>query len=163
MNEHAPAASTRAVDIAVALIMTAVGGIVMWDSARIGASWASDGPEAGYFPFYVGTIIALASIANFMIAVLGKGPRGTFVEQGQFLSVLKVLIPAVLFVVAIEWLGLYVSAALYIAIFMAWLGKYKPWIIAPVAIGVPIVLFFLFEIWFLVPLPKGPLEAALGY
>jgi hypothetical protein len=163
MNEHAPAASTRTVDAAVAAILIAVGAIVMWDSAQVGASWAADGPEAGYFPFYVGAIILISSIVNFVVAVLGKGPRGTFIERGQLLSVLKVLIPAVLFVVAIEWLGIYVSAALYIAIFMAWLGKYKPWLIAPIAIGVPFVLFLLFEIWFLVPLPKGPLEAALGY
>lgn len=163
MNEHAPAASTRTVDAAVAAILIAVGAIVMWDSAQVGASWAADGPEAGYFPYYVGAIILISSIVNFVVAVLGKGPRGTFIERGQLLSVLKVLIPAVLFVVAIEWLGIYVSAALYIAIFMAWLGKYKPWLIAPIAIGVPFVLFLLFEIWFLVPLPKGPLEAALGY
>jgi putative tricarboxylic transport membrane protein len=163
MNEHAPAASTRTVDAAVALIMTGIGSVVMWDSARIGASWAADGPESGYFPFYVGAIIVISSLANFVIALLGKGPGGTFVERGQLLSVLKVLIPAILFVVAIDWLGLYVAAAVYIAIFMAWLGKYKPWIIAPVAIGVPLILFLLFEIWFLVPLPKGPLEAALGY
>jgi hypothetical protein len=35
--------------------------------------------------------------------------------------------------------------------------------IVPVAIGVPLMLFMMFEVWFLVPLPKGPLEAALGY
>jgi len=28
---------------------------------------------------------------------------------------------------------------------------------------VPFALFLLFEIWFLVPLPKGPLEEFLGY
>jgi putative tricarboxylic transport membrane protein len=163
MNDNAAAVSTRTVDAVVAAIMVAVGGVVMWDSAMVGASWADDGPEAGYFPFYVGGIILISSLANLVIALVGKGPGGTFVERGQLVSVLKVLIPAILFVAAIGWLGIYVSAALYIAIFMAWLGKYKPWIIAPVAIGVPIVLFFLFDIWFLVPLPKGPLEAALGY
>jgi putative tricarboxylic transport membrane protein len=163
MNDNAAAVSTRTVDAVVAAIMVAVGGVVMWDSARVGASWADDGPQAGYFPFYVGGIILISSLANLVIALAGKGPGGTFVERGQLVSVLKVLIPAILFVAAIGWLGIYVSAALYIAIFMAWLGKYKPWIIAPVAIGVPIVLFFLFDIWFLVPLPKGPLEAALGY
>ena len=29
--------------------------------------------------------------------------------------------------------------------------------------AVPIALFILFEIWFLVPLPKGPIEDLLGY
>ena len=31
-----------------------------------------------------------------------------------------------------------------------------------VAIGVSVVFFLVFEIWFKVSLPKGPLEAALG-
>ena len=33
----------------------------------------------------------------------------------------------------------------------------------PMAVAVPIILFVVFEIWFLVPLPKGPFEAWLGY
>ena len=32
-----------------------------------------------------------------------------------------------------------------------------------VGIGVPLALFLMFERWFLVPLPKGPLEALLGF
>jgi hypothetical protein len=33
----------------------------------------------------------------------------------------------------------------------------------PVGVGVAVALFFLFEKWLLVPLPKGPLEAWLGF
>jgi hypothetical protein len=36
-------------------------------------------------------------------------------------------------------------------------------VIAPVAIGIPLITFFVFERWFLVPLPKGPVEAWLGF
>jgi putative tricarboxylic transport membrane protein len=32
-----------------------------------------------------------------------------------------------------------------------------------VGIAVPLFFFVLFERWFLVPLPKGPLEAMLGF
>ena len=63
----------------------------------------------------------------------------------------------------IGFLGLYVSSAIFIAFFMAWLGKYPLYKIVPVAILIPVALFFMFEVWFLVPLPKGPLETALGY
>lgn len=163
MSDNSPAVSTRTVDTVVAALLIAVGTVVVWDSHRIGASWAFDGPEAGYFPFYIGLVIVVSSIVNLVLAVLRKGPGGGFVERGQLLSVLKVLIPAALFVGATGWIGIYVSAAVYIAIFMAWLGRFRPWLIAPVALGVPFALFVLFEIWFLVPLPKGPLEAALGY
>jgi hypothetical protein len=163
MNDSSAAVSTRTVDAVVAALLIAVGTVVVWDSHRIGASWAFDGPQAGYFPFYIGLIIVVSSTVNLVLAVLRKGPGGGFVERGQLVSVLKVLIPAALFVGVTGYLGIYVSAAIYIATFMAWLGRFKPWVIAPVAVGVPLALFVLFEIWFLVPLPKGPLEAALGY
>jgi putative tricarboxylic transport membrane protein len=30
-------------------------------------------------------------------------------------------------------------------------------------VGVPVVTFLIFEKWFLVPLPKGPIEEYLGF
>ena len=32
-----------------------------------------------------------------------------------------------------------------------------------VSLGTMVVFFIMFEVWFKVPLPKGPLEALLGY
>jgi uncharacterized membrane protein YoaK (UPF0700 family) len=55
-----------------------------------------------------------------------------------------------------------VSGAIFVAFFMRWLGKYAWWKVAAVAIGNSVVFYLIFEIWFLVPLPKGPLEALLG-
>jgi putative tricarboxylic transport membrane protein len=43
------------------------------------------------------------------------------------------------------------------------LGNYGWHLIAVIALGVPLITFLVFEKWFLVPLPKGPLEAWLGY
>jgi hypothetical protein len=158
------AVSTRTVEIVTALLLIAVAGIVMWDSRRIGASWAADGPEAGYFPFYVGLILFLASVGNLVKAFRAVDTAGeSFVGRGQLKLVLQVLVPAAIFVFLIGYIGIYVAAALYIGFFMAWLGRYSPTWIVPVAVLVPLVFFFLFEIWFLVPLPKGPLEGWLGY
>jgi hypothetical protein len=46
---------------------------------------------------------------------------------------------------------------------MVWQGKYRWWVAAIIAIAICVGLFFMFEVWFLVPLPKGPLESWLGY
>jgi len=156
--------SRRWVDIVVALLFMGTAAIVITDSLRVGADWLADGPQAGYFPFYVGAIMFIASAATAIMAFISKTPDNTnFVGRDQLWSVLKVLIPSAVYVALIPWLGLYVASAIFIAFFMAWIGKYSPMIIAPVSIGVPIFLFVLFEIWFLVPLPKGPLENYLGY
>jgi hypothetical protein len=155
--------STRTVEIIVAGVLLAVAAVVIWDSRRLGASWAEDGPQAGYFPFRVGLVLAAASIGNLAVAVLGRDGRRRFVGREQAGLVLQVLIPAILFVAVVGYLGIYVAAALYIGFFMAWLGRYSAARIVPVALLVPLALFLLFEMWFLVPLPKGPLEAAFGY
>jgi hypothetical protein len=72
-------------------------------------------------------------------------------------------VPTAIYAGLIPYLGLYVSSALLIGVFMRWFGKYRWWVAIAVAVGVPVVTFFMFEIWFLVPLPKGPLERYLGY
>jgi putative tricarboxylic transport membrane protein len=156
--------SYRSVDAAVALLFMAISCVVMWDSHNIGSAWVSDGPQAGYFPFYIGLIMFIASLGTLVQALITKTPNlNTFVEKGQLWSVLQVLVPTAVFVALIPYLGIYLSGALFIAFFMVFIGKYNVLKAIPIALIVPIALFMLFEIWFLIPLPKGPVEAALGY
>jgi hypothetical protein len=136
----------------------------MWDSYRIGMGWASDGPEGGYFPFYVALIMFVSSAVTFVAnMVTGTHDWSNFVERSQLMLVLKVLVPTIVYVILIGYIGIYVASAIFIAFFMIWLGRYPVYKVAPVALLVPLVLFMMFEVWFLVPLPKGPLETALGY
>ena len=161
-SEHT--VSHRAMDLLVSGLFIAVSCLVMYDNWRIGARWAADGPQAGYFPFYIGVIMFIASAVTFVTHLLGRpGGSENFVERSQLVQVFKVLVPTVVYVGLIWLIGLYVASAIFIAFFMWWLGKYPPYKIAPVAILIPVALFFMFERWFLVPLPKGPLEAAFGY
>jgi len=74
-----------------------------------------------------------------------------------------VLLPSILYVLAIQYLGIYVASALFIGVFMWWQGKFRLIKILPVSLGVAVALFLMFEIWFQVALPKGPLEAMFGY
>ena len=162
-HEDRAAASTRTLDLVVAAMVFAFGALVVYDSWRIGARWADDGPQSGYFPFYVGLLICGASIATFLRS-LGdaKAAQRPFVRLGQLRMVLSMLLPTILYVVVIRYLGIYVASTLFIGLFMIWLGKYD-WIrTAMVSAGTSVVFFLLFEVWFRVPLPKGPLEAALG-
>ena len=60
-------------------------------------------------------------------------------------------------------LGLYVAAALYLAFYMRWVGRHHWLTVIGLSVVVPVVAFVIFEQWFLVPMPKGPLEDWLGY
>jgi putative tricarboxylic transport membrane protein len=165
------AASVRTVDICTAVVIFILGSIVVWDSYRLGAGWASDGPEAGYFPFYIGLILCIASLINIVNALRAKNKEegdASFVSVASLKTVMSVLIPTIVYICLIggigpiPGLGIYVASAVFIAMFMLWLGKYKWMLTAIVSLSVPIVFFLMFEIWFKVPLPKGPLEAMFG-
>jgi len=155
--------STRSAEVAVAVLFFLLGAIVIFESVRLGARWGDEGPQPGYFPFYLGVIICLASVVNAIRGLMLRGPRNrAFVEVGQFKLVLSVLIPSAIFVGVVGWLGIYVSAIVYIGVFMRWLGKYPWWKLIAVAVGVSTTFYLIFELWFKVPLPKGPIEAWLG-
>lgn len=153
----------RSAELFVAGFTFLLGTVVMYDSWRIGARWAADGPQTGYFPFYVGLILCIASLVNFIRGLLiRKESNGVFVETGQLKLVLSVLIPSSVFVALVGWLGIYMSSILYIAFFMRWLGNYVWWKVTMVSLGTNVFFYCVFEIWFQVPLPKGPVESLLG-
>jgi hypothetical protein len=154
---------TRRAELAMAALFLAAGALVIYDSARLGIGWADDGPRAGYFPFYVGLIICIASLVNGVRALLVPAAKNkAFVEVGQLKMVLMMLVPTAVYVAVIGWTGIYLASAVFIGLFMRWLGKYAWWKVAAVSIGTVVAFFLIFEIWFQVPLPKGPLEAFLG-
>jgi hypothetical protein len=164
VHKAAPAGiSRRALDIGVALAFIAVGAVVLYDSVRLGASWGDDGPKSGYFPFYVSLIMMAASAIVLVQAILSRAPRQVVVEVAAMRSVGALLVPTIAYVAAIAVIGIYVSSVFYLAYFMRVLGKYRWAPVIAVSIAIPVALFFLFEIWFLVPLPKGPVEDWLGY
>jgi len=158
-----PAFRQKSAEMAVAAFIFLLGAIVIYDSARLGARWGDDGPQAGYFPFYIGLILCASSAVNLALALLNRRDQDrTFVELGQLELVLTVLIPSAIYVGLIGWTGIYVASAVYVAFFMRRLGKYPWWKVAAVSIGNSAAFFLIFEIWFKVPLPKGPVEALLG-
>jgi putative tricarboxylic transport membrane protein len=137
--------SNRTMEIVVALLLLAGSGIVLYDSLRLGAGWQEGiGPAAGYFPFWIALILGASSLVILATAIAGHGAGEVFVE----------LRPG---------LGIYVASAIFMLGFMLVVGRESILKSIGVSILVPIALFFMFEKWFLVPLPKGPLELWLGY
>jgi hypothetical protein len=158
----------RVADLVVAVMLMLLGGVVLSDALRLGAGWGSDGPQSGFLPFWLAVLLLLVSAAIFAQAIW-RGASAAFVTRQRLRPVLQVVVPMAAFVVLIDLpglsagLGLYVSAAIYLAVYMRWVGRHHWLAVALVAVLVPAVTFLVFERWFLVPMPKGPLEAWLGY
>ncbi|MCE5263294.1 MAG: tripartite tricarboxylate transporter TctB family protein [Deltaproteobacteria bacterium] len=151
-------------ELIVAVAIFLIGVVMMVDSHRIGMGWAPEGPQAGYFPFRTGAIICISSVVVFLRALFGKDRKHElFVSWDRFKQVLFVLIPAFLYVLVTQFIGIYVASALFIGGFMRVIGKFS-WLKAIlVSVIISAVLFWMFEIQFMVPLPKGPLESLFGY
>lgn len=169
MESHEGSSSgvaTNIIDAVVALLVIVMGGVVIYGSRKLGSEWTSDGPGAGYFPFYIGVILIISGAGVLYQALAGKDKNTEiFVDREQLGRVFSVLIPAAVYVGAIQLIGIYVASAIYIALFMVILGKYS-WIKGITAALVVNVLFFLmFEVWFKVPLHKGTYDllSGLGY
>jgi putative tricarboxylic transport membrane protein len=182
-DQGRPLLSNRTMEIVVALALLGGSAIVIYDCVRIGFGWREgEGPAPGYYPFWVATILAASSLVNLANALRGHGAGEIFVSSRPFGRVLAVLVPSLVYValigglslgpvpsigilepVRIPGLGIYVASAIFIFAFMIIIGRENAFKATAVAILVPLALFFMFEKWFLVPLPKGPLEAWLGY
>lgn len=158
------AASNRSLEIVTAAILFGLGIVLITDSIRVGNGWGFDGPQSGYFPFYVGLILCAASVINVIGALRDrKSKTEVFLTRHQLGMVLSLLVPTAVFVIVIKWLGIYLSATLLIAWFMRRMGHFAYAKTAAVSLGYSIVMFLMFEVWFKVPLPKGPIEAMLGF
>ena len=154
----------QVVEAAVAVIILLAGGVMMMDALRIGIDWAFDGPKGGYFPFRTGAILCISSVVILLRALFGKDRnREIFVSWDRFKMVLFVLIPTVLYVLATQFIGIYVASALFIGGFMRAIGKFSWLKVIVVSVVISVLLFWMFEIQFMVPLPKGPLESLFGF
>jgi putative tricarboxylic transport membrane protein len=154
----------QAAELVVASIIFLIGAVMMMDSYRIGMGWAPEGPQAGYFPFRTGAFISISSVVVFLRALFGKKRnQELFVSWDRFKQVLCVLIPAVLYVLVTQFIGIYVASALFIGGFMRAMAKFSWLKVILVSVCISAALFYMFEIQFMVPLPKGPLESLFGY
>jgi hypothetical protein len=147
----------------VALLVAVFALIVIAGSLRVGIGWGAEGPQAGFVPFYVGLLILGSSLVNFGAKFAERSDQRLFAEWGQLGKVMSVLVPTAIYVALVPWIGIYTASTLLIALFMRWLGGYGWGLVAAISLGVPLVIFLVFEKWFLLPLPKGPIEAFLGF
>lgn len=165
MQKPSPVVFTRfAVELAMALVTGALGAAVTVGALEFGTGWGDAGPQPGYFPFYIGIIVMLASAATLIEVFVNRERHlsTAFLRRDQALRVLAFFGPMVAFVVVAVLLGLYVALITYLTATMLVQGRYS----LPRALAVSLVaaaaFYLVFEAWFRVPLLKGPVEALLG-
>ena len=156
--------ATFIVEAVVAVCILIMGIVVVQGSRSLGSGWTSDGPGSGYFPFYIGLILCISGAGILYQAFKNKNTE-VFVDHEQLKRVLSVFIPALVYILAVQFVGLYVASVIYIALFMIILGKFSPLKSIITSLLVIVLFFFMFEVWFKVPLFKGQFNPLgfLGY
>jgi hypothetical protein len=153
--------SRFAAETATALVTLALGAAIVVGAREYGTGWTASGPQPGTFPFCVGIIVVAASIGNLVAAWRRRRAGALFIDATQARRIAAFALPMLAFVALALTLGFYVATAIYLAAVMRFQGGYR-WLTAiAVAVGTSAFFFLLLELWFKVPLLKGPLEAAL--
>ena len=166
-SEEIPVASRRTLEIWTAAAAGLTGAIVTVESLSHDIGWNETGPGSGYFPFRVGLLLIGVAIVRVLQVVtvearLKPGPTTAFVTREELGRSLSVFWPTAALVVAMYPLGCYVPSLVYLAWMMRRHGGYHWGKSVAFAAAVMVAFFLIFELWFSVPLAKGPLEAALG-
>ncbi len=157
----------RKADLTCSLVILALGILVVLDSRRYGVfGWGAAGPEPGLYPFLLGAGMIVGSLVILGQAILrwrASGADEPFMPPGALKPVLYVAVPASLMVLLTEFIGLYLAAGLYLAVYMRWIGR-NGWIkVLAVSVLLPLAGYIVFEKWFLIPLPEGSLTSRLGF
>ena len=163
--DNSPAVmTTRTAEVAAYLVLLALALVLAYDNWRGGMGWAKDGPQSGYLPFYLCMILGGASLFGLGSIFLKRSDKSkTFVTRDQLRRVMQVFVPTLLFCVITQWLGIYVASFLLVAGFMRFIGRIAWWKSLLTSLLFAVIMFVTFEIAFDVIMPKGPLEAALGF
>jgi len=148
----------RMADILVSLSFVALGIIVVYDSVTLGFQWGANGPESGFFPFYLGVGLIVGSL--LVLRKVGaeykkKMASKRLIPEGALRPILWVVIPATVMVAITELVGLHIAAALYLGFYMRSVGKIGWVTTLLVSIIVPVSLYVTFDKFFLIPLPQG--------
>ena len=159
-------------EIGTAATLAAAGGIVAAASLAHDIGWSATGPGAGYFPFRVGGLLTVAGIALVIQSAYAKASAGpghlgvradtVFATRRDLRRTLGVALPTAALAGGTMVLGSYAASGLFLTWMIRRHGGYG-WLPAAAFGAVSIAVFYVvFDLWFRVPLAKGPLEAALG-
>jgi putative tricarboxylic transport membrane protein len=154
----------RQADIVCALCLLGLAMLVAWESLKLHVGWGLNGPEGGFFPFWLAVGLGVCCMSILAQAIWHVAPAllQPFVKPEGWVPLLQVALPATAMVVLTEIIGLYLAAALYIAFYMRWIGRYNWPLVLAISICIPLGSYFLFDKWFLIPMPKGWWGAHLG-
>ena len=147
----------------MAIMMGVFSIYLMYKSAELPIGWIEDeGPGGGTWPFWLSAIMLISCIGILVNWVRKKGPVATstrvYIESHVLGDVLAVAASLVVTVALFSWIGIYGALPLFLIFYVRFLGKHSWWLTILLAVVIPVVIFYFFEITLKIILPKGITE-----
>ncbi|MBI4529647.1 MAG: tripartite tricarboxylate transporter TctB family protein [Deltaproteobacteria bacterium] len=154
----------RKAEIVASVIFLLISALVIYEALRLGVGWGLEGPQPGFFIFWLGLGLGICCVIGVIQVLVDRAifMGKDFVSRRSLPEVLKVFLPMAGAILLMEFLGFYIASALYLGLFMRWVGRFSWGMVLLVAFFFAFSHYLIFEKWFLVPLPKGLLEPYIG-
>jgi putative tricarboxylic transport membrane protein len=148
-------ATLATVEYAVCAVLLALGVVLFMEAFRLGPGWGEQGPQPGFAIFVLTTMMVVGAIGVAITNYFKPDRRPFFEVSQEVVDLLKVGVPVVVVIYLIPWLGIYLTAGLYMGFFMAWYGRFRWYSAIAGLVAFPLVLWIILSKGFGLPLPMS--------
>jgi hypothetical protein len=155
--------STRVAELAMAILMGVFSLYLMYKSAELPIGWIPDeGPGGGAWPFWLSVMMLLSCVGIIVNWARRKGSVAVseepYIERGVLIEVGLVALALIVTVGLFGLIGVYGALPLFLLFYLRFLGNHSWGLSISLALLIPIITFFFFEITLKITLPKGVTE-----
>jgi len=155
--------TVRTAELLMAIMMGAFSIYLMYKSTELEIGWIEDeGPGGGAWPFWLSAVMLISCLGILYNWFRRKGPIATstrlYIEPHVLMDVTAVTVALVVTVGLFSFIGIYGALPLFLIFYLRFLGKHSWRLTTTLAISIPVVIFFFFEITLKIILPKGITE-----
>jgi|TARA_B110000305_G_scaffold63663_1_gene70831 putative tricarboxylic transport membrane protein len=155
--------TVRTAELLMAITMAAFSIYLMVKSYELPIGWVQDeGPGGGAWPFWLSAILLISCLGILVNWLRKHGPIASstkvYIEAHVLMEVLAVAIALIVTVGLFSFIGIYGALPLFLIFYLRFLGKHTWRLTATLAVLIPVVIFYFFEITLKIILPKGLTE-----
>ncbi len=145
----------RKAETIVALVLAVFGLAMLQQARQLSFSLPGAGPGPGFFPFWLSIGVTLGGVIVVVQSLVRPREDGEFIPAHAWRPLLIAFLPMLAVMAVIKYLGIYLGGALYLAGYMRFVGRFRWASLVVISVAIPLLLFLIFERWFLFPMPKG--------
>jgi putative tricarboxylic transport membrane protein len=139
------------------IVLLALSGYVIKESLKM-KLLESYGPGVGFFPFWLGVILALLAmiliVKNWRLPT-GANDRSPFANKKAVISVSIVMAALAAYIILMEWIGFISNTILFVAFLLKVLERERWLVTLPVSVMTAATLYIIFQVLLGIKLPAN--------